>query len=79
MKRATKMVALLLSAAMMVGLTACGVNAADDTAASSDTQETTASGDTATDDDMIYFAAVGPRPELRQTSENMRCGVRRWL
>lgn len=35
-------------------------NAADDTAASSDTQETTASGDTATDDDMIYFAAVGP-------------------
>ena len=60
MKRATKMVALLLSAAMMVGLTACGGNAADDTAASSDTQETTASGDTATDDDMIYFAAVGP-------------------
>lgn len=60
MKRATKMVALLLSAAMMVGLTACGGNAADDTVASSDTQETTASGDTATDDDMIYFAAVGP-------------------
>ena len=44
----------------LVGLTACGGNAADDTAASSDTQETTASGDTATDDDMIYFAAVGP-------------------
>ena len=60
MKKATKMVALLLSAAMMVGLTACGGNAADDTAASSDTQETTVSGDTATDDDMIYFAAVGP-------------------
>lgn len=66
MKNATKLLAVLLSATLLTGLTACGSTADSEPETAAEegavTETVEESGETAveTDDDTIYFAAVGP-------------------